>query len=251
MEYSGPSAESTELMKINPEIDRAGLAATFAEHKRVQIKNILTEDSANKIAQLLVNGTPWGMSWNAGEDGPHKLRREAAMGLSKSEHQNIGQKLATSMGGAEFSFLYSQYQMFDAYQEGWSASEAHDDLLKDLNSKIFLDLVREVTDLAAIKWADAQATLYVPGQFLSLHQDIEADQGWLVAYVLSFCTREWRPDWGGYLNFFDENGDIVAGYKPRFNCLNMFLVPQDHNVSFVPHFAPFGRLAITGWFRDR
>jgi SM-20-related protein len=28
-------------------------------------------------------------------------------------------------------------------------------------------------------------------------------------------------------------------------------VPQLHNVSFVPPFAPAARYAITGWFRDR
>jgi hypothetical protein len=28
-------------------------------------------------------------------------------------------------------------------------------------------------------------------------------------------------------------------------------VPQRHNVSFVPPFAPAARYAITGWFRDR
>ena len=64
-------------------------------------------------------------------------------------------------------------------------------------------------------------------------------------------TRAWRPDWGGYLNFYDEDGDIVAGYRPRFNALNLFLVPQKHAVSYVPPFAPQARFAITGWFRDR
>src|SRR3546814_17596936 len=59
---------------------------------------------------------------------------------------------------------------------------------------------------AQLKWADAQATLYAPNQFLSWHQDIKDKEGWLVAYVLNFS----RPDWGGYLNFLhkeDNNQD--------------------------------------------
>jgi len=59
------------------------------------------------------------------------------------------------------------------------------------------------------------------------------------------------PDWGGYLNFYDDDGDVIAGYRPRFNALNLFAVPQQHNVSFVPPFAAVARYAITGWFRDR
>lgn len=251
MESPTEASNSTQILELNPDLDRAALAKVFAEQKRLQIKNVLTDESARRITQLLVNETPWGLSWRAGDEGPVKLRKEQAMAMTAGDHQAIGQKLNASMQGPDFAFLYSQYQMYDACQDGWSASIAHDQLLRDLNSTIFLDLIREVTELPSIQWADAQATLYMPGQFLSLHQDVEKDQGWLVAYVLNLCTREWRPDWGGYLNFFDENGDIVAGFKPRFNCLNMFLVPQDHNVGFVPHFAPAGRLAITGWFRDR
>jgi len=110
--------------------------------------------------------------------------------------------------------------------------------------------VRQVTGLPQIRWADAQATLFGPQQFLSMHHDF-SDQGWLVAYVFSFAATEWGPDWGGYLNFHDDDGDIIHGYRPRFNALNMFRVPRHHNVSFVPGFAPAGRFAITGWFRNR
>jgi Rps23 Pro-64 3,4-dihydroxylase Tpa1-like proline 4-hydroxylase len=51
--------------------------------------------------------------------------------------------------------------------------------------------------------------------------------------------------------FYDEDGDCIAGFKPRFNALNLFAVPQRHSVSYVPPFAPAGRFAITGWFRDQ
>jgi Rps23 Pro-64 3,4-dihydroxylase Tpa1-like proline 4-hydroxylase len=76
-------------------------------------------------------------------------------------------------------------------------------------------------------------------------------EGWQVAYVMNFCAEEWRPDWGGYLLFYDEDGDVVAGFKPRFNALNLFRVPQKHSVTYVAPFAPIARFAITGWFRDR
>jgi len=113
-----------------------------------------------------------------------------------------------------------------------------------------MNFIREVTGLPSLVKADAQATLFAPGQFLGRHIDSHVAEGWLVAYVMNFA-KDWKPDWGGYLNFFDDDGDIVAGYRPRFNALNMFKVPRAHAVSFVPPFAPVGRFAITGWFRDR
>jgi len=114
-----------------------------------------------------------------------------------------------------------------------------------------MDLVREITGFPELVKADGQATLFAPQHYLGKHNDSHVEEGWKVAYVLNFAREDWQPDWGGYLLFLDEDGDVVEGFRPRFNALNMFAVPQDHLVSFVPPFAPAGRLAITGWFRDR
>ena len=87
------------------------------------------------------------------------------------------------------------------------------------------------------------------GDFLTKHNDHEPVTNRKVAYVLNFA-KDWREDWGGYLQFFDGQGNIVEGFKPRFNCLNMFCIPMDHSVSYVPPFCQGQRLAITGWFND-
>jgi len=44
-------------------------------------------------------------------------------------------------------------------------------------------------------------------------------------------TRKWRPDWNGYLQFFDENGNGSTACRPAFNTLNLFGVPQPHAVT--------------------
>ncbi|OZA59360.1 MAG: hypothetical protein B7X78_08485 [Sphingomonadales bacterium 39-62-4] len=84
-----------------------------------------------------------------------------------------------------------------------------------------------------------------------MHNDSHVMEGWRVAYVLNLTSADWQPDWGGYLNFLDEDGDVICGWKPRFNTLNLLRVPQLHQVTYVPPFAPRARYAITGWLRDR
>ena len=101
-----------------------------------------------------------------------------------------------------------------------------------------MELVREVTGFPGLHKADAQGTLYRPGHFLALHDDSHVAEGWRVAYVLNMTAQDWRPEYGGYLMFYDEDGDVIAGFKPRFNALNLFAVPQKHNVTYVPPFAP-------------
>lgn len=56
------------LFVINPALDRAALAAAFAADGRVQIRDVLTMESALAVAKLLASETPWGISWQAGSD---------------------------------------------------------------------------------------------------------------------------------------------------------------------------------------
>jgi hypothetical protein len=237
------------LFEVNPGVDRAAAAQRFAADGRVQVKDVLTDRAARTIHQVLSQETPWGIAWRAGEDGPHGLRAQQ-LGGSPPPIQHISAKVGATMRGQDYAFIYGQYRLLDAYLEGWKEHPALDLLVEHINSEPLLELVREVTGIPELVKADAQATLYAPNHFLAEHSDSHVMEGWRVAYVMNFCAIDWRPDWGGYLMFYDEDGDVVGGFKPRFNALNMFSVPRKHAVSFVPPFAPLGRYAITGWFRD-
>lgn len=239
------------LFEINPDLDRAALAQRFAADRRVQIRDVLTTETAASVRDVLTRQTPWGLGWRAGDDGPHNIRREEMGKLGQAALAAINEKIMNAMRNRDYAFRYARYPMLDAYLQKWAEGSPQDLLVEYLNTEPFLDLVREITGATPVLKADAQATLYAPHHFLAVHDDSNEAEGWRVAYVLNLCTEDWRPDWGGYLMFYDEEGDVVAGFKPRFNALNLFAVPQRHNVSFVPPFAPVGRFAITGWFHDR
>lgn len=239
------------LFDLNPALDRPALAAAFAEHRRLQVRDLLTPVAARTLLDILGRQTPWGLAWQAGSDGPHGLPAAEVARLAPEARAAIGQKVAGAVRGQEYGFLYGQYPMLTAYQQRWAPNGPHDLLLEHINAEPFMSLVRTITGMPDLKKADAQATLYAATHFLAAHDDSHRDEGWRVAYVLSMAPEGWRPEWGGYLLFYDEEGDVVQGFRPRFNALNLFAVPQRHAVSYVPPFAPVGRFAITGWFRDR
>jgi len=239
------------LFEINPDVDRLSAARRFAADGRVQVRDVLTAEAARNVHSILAQQTPWGLAWQAGSDGPHGIRSEDLARLSAAERQAIGDKLSRALAGRDYGFVYSQYRMLDAYLGQWNPGGPHDLLLEHINSEPWLDLARDITGVSELVKADAQATLYGPNQFLAQHDDSHVAGDWRIAYVLSFCAEDWRPDWGGYLLFYDDDGDVIAGFRPRFNALNLFRVPQKHSVTFVPPFAPAGRFAITGWFRGR
>jgi SM-20-related protein len=239
------------LFDLNPRLDTAALAAEFARASRLQVRDVLTAASADVLADVLARQTPYGVASREPGAAPQSVRAATVRTWPQAQHARLWQSVAAGVGRGDYGFIYRQYPMLDAYQGAWSPGHPLDLVLEHINAAPFLDLVRAITGMPGLIKADAQATLFGPSNFLSVHDDSSsADESRRIAYVLSFA-RDWRPDWGGYLLFLDDDDDVVAGLKPRFNTLNLFSVPQRHNVSFVAPFAPVGRYAITGWFRDR
>lgn len=237
------------LFQVNPDLDTAALSARFAADGRVRVPGVLTDASAAVLHDVLATKTPWGMAWQAGADGPHAIR---AADLTAERRRAMGQAVGRAMAGGDYAFCYAQYPVLKAYQEGWAPGGPHELLLEHVNDDPFLSLGRTITGLSELIKADAQATLFGPGHFLSTHDDTGEDtEGRRVAYVLSMCRPDWRPDWGGQLLFLNEDDDVTGGLNPGFNTLNLFTVPCRHLVSAVAPYAPLARYALTGWLRDR
>ena len=240
------------MIELNPQIDRAALAERFRANGRVQIPDVLTLQSAQMVRALLLSGTKWGLVWQAGDAASVQALANREL-TSPGAQEIVGRAGAATDEAArrgDYSFRFANYPVLQACLEGWDPGGPHDSLIEAMNMPDMLDLVRTVTGIPELVKADAQATLFAPNHFLGLHTDAHKGQGWRVAYVLNFAPEDWSPNWGGYLQFFDEEGNITFGWRPRFNVLNLMAVPCVHSVSYVPPFAPPGRVAITGWFRD-
>ena len=241
------------LFALNPALDRAALAERFASRRRVQVRDVLTPETAREVRTVLERGTAWGLAIEGRETGgPQALH---APELRTKEGQARAQSLyrAAHEGAAagDYAFRYGRYSLVEAAVGGWDPGGAHEILLEHFNTRAFLDLVQDITGFGDLAKADGHATLFAREQFLGLHIDSHVAEGWRVAYVLNVADEDWKPDWGGYLAFYDEEGDIVEAWRPRFNTLNLFAVPQPHAVTYVAPFAPAGRFAISGWVRDR
>lgn len=242
--------EQNPGFRLNPDLDIADLAKRFKAQGRIQICNALHGDTAEFYRAILQQGTPWGLAWQVGAEGPKALRFPETRALSATDKQKIYQRAGEAVGRGEYGFIYNQYAMLTAYLEQWDPPHPLNRLLEHLNDQPFLNLIRQVTGVQSVIKAEAQATCFEPGHFLTEHDDLHSRDPRRVAYVLNLTIPEWKSEWGGFLNFFDAHGNIEAGFRPIFNSLNLFLVPQRHSVSYVAPFAPVGRYAITGWAMD-
>jgi Rps23 Pro-64 3,4-dihydroxylase Tpa1-like proline 4-hydroxylase len=241
------------LFALNPDLPRDELATEFARSGRLQIRDVLTRETAEELRDILANRTEWGVAIQAGaKDKPFSLRgREMQKPAPAQEVTERVKATDRAAASRDYAFRHMRYSLVEGYLEKWNPGGPHDLLLEHLNAPEFMGLMRAVTGMPDLVKADGHASCYARQHFLGKHLDSHVAEGWRVAYVLNLTIDDWYPDWGGYLVFYDDDGDIETGFMPRFNSLNLFRVPQAHAVTYVPPFAPRGRYAISGWLRDR
>jgi Rps23 Pro-64 3,4-dihydroxylase Tpa1-like proline 4-hydroxylase len=238
---TSPQGVDTAL-ELNPALDRAALGNTFRRNGRVHIPSVLVSAAADRVHRCLTRETTWSVTFNNGPDfldlEYKTLEERSRLALSTMRRAAAG-----------FHYVFDNHRLSrdgEAYPD-----ETHyfARVVEFLNSPHVLRFVRDVTGLEAIAWMDAQATLYRPGDFLTMHDDRIGGHKRLAAYVLNM-TPYWRAEWGGVLQFIDPSGHIETGYVPAFNALNIFRVPMLHSVSQVAIFGGL-RYSITGWFHAR
>lgn len=229
----------------------APLREKFEESGRLQIAEVLEPEVARRLHRCLAAELPWQTVFRTkdGQTHRHVDLHQAQVAALDRTRQNLLADSVYAQARDQFAYVYNNYPVADAFAAGKNPGLYVNDLFRFLNSDGFLEFARRVTGIAEIARADAQATLYRSGHLLTRHDDVLPEQHRLAAYVLSL-TPEWQADWGGMLLFHAANGDIEAGFAPRFNSLNLFRVGQPHSVSLVTPFAGAGRYSVTGWLRS-
>lgn len=231
---------------LNPRLDVGHWAKNFAVSRRIQIPDVLLPEAAERLYACLAHEVPWGIAFTDGER-PNFLDAQELAGFRQPDWLALVNKAqAHAIGERQFRFIYNSYKMVEAYKQHRDPGLILHHVLEFINSDGFLGLMRGVTGITDIHMAIAQATRYLPGHFLTAHNDIIDKENRRVAYVLNL-TKGWRADWGGLLQFTDGHEHVTDTFMPTFNSLTLFEVPMWHHVSYVSPFASQGRYAITGW----
>ena len=234
-------------IQLSPHLDRAALAAAFARDGHVHIPGLLRAADAQALYEALAFKTPWRLMLI--HDGPTELTQEQWAAMPREQREKIDAELMAA-GKERFEGRFLSFRFSDDGEVYDGAPEELAALSRFLNGDEFLAFTRAVTGKSQIALADGQATLYRPGDFLHIHDDIFAEKKRLAAYVLNLTPR-WKPEWGGLLGFVDADDHVKRAFTPAFNALNLLAVPQRHFVSSVAAFGSEGRYAVTGWLRRR
>jgi len=207
--------------------------------------DFLRREAAEALHAFL-QAAPWWRTFNQGERtwdlGPESievLTPEQAGQLEQAIHEGARKG---------FQYVYETVRVSEQSSERSERGFPVDRLLEAMNTAPALEMWRVLTGDPDVGLVDGQATRYLPGHFLTRHDDDVEGKNRVAAYVLNL-SPEWAPEWGGLLQFHDAAGEVTGAMVPGFNVLNLFRVPQSHSVSIVAPFAPAPRYSITGWIR--
>jgi SM-20-related protein len=220
-------------------------ASSFARSGIIRIAEPFSADVAERLHRHLDTEISWGRTFSRGEKDAWDLTPEAIAALDGDKKKAFLTAVHdTARDG--FQFLFDSLIVSDDADTRADRGLLIDRVVDALNHRGSLDAFRAITGAPDICRVNGQATRYLPGHFLTSHDDGIAGENRVAAYVINL-TKGWRTDWGGLLQFQTGSGDVPLALKPGFNTIHLFRVPQLHSVTYVAPFAALPRYAVTGW----
>jgi Rps23 Pro-64 3,4-dihydroxylase Tpa1-like proline 4-hydroxylase len=235
------------MLQLGDGHDVAALARIYAARGWLQIPNFLAGDAAAALHNQLRARSDWRQVLNTASGGYVELDAATRQAMSATQRQALDDAVY-AQARVGFQYRYETIRVPDSAQERSASDDPLFAFAKWMSEGAARDFLRTVTGAADIAFADAQATAFSPGDFLTGHDDAVPGKERRAAYVFGI-TPVWRTEWGGLLLFHGSDGHVEHGLTPAFNTLNLFAVPQMHSVSEVTRAAAYRRYSVTGWLR--
>jgi len=232
-------------LEINPVHDLSALGQTLQQRGRLQVSDFFTPETAEYLHRLLVENKNWNLAYNEGNQF-YESSMSQLQTLPPLKKQQFMQSIY-NRARTQFQYVFYQYYITQAIELNEQPGHPMHRMHEFMNSGDVLDFMRKLTGEQAIRKADSYASMYLPGHFLTTHDDRHDKHDRVAAYVFSM-NKTWERNWGGHLAFFDDDGNISEAFIPSYNTLNIFLIPQLHSVQLVAPFAAANRTSYLGWF---
>lgn len=233
---------------FNPALAAAAQARALQHEGLVVIPDFLPLTTADRLFQHLQQDVAWDLAYS--DRGQGCLIKAAALAAMTPGQIRQAVDSAFSTQEDEFRFVYNTMRVVESWQQGEYAGHPLYDFAEALHQAPYLQFLRNLTGAARIQRLSVMAARYLPGHFLTLHDDEEIHEGREVTWILNL-TRDWRPEWGGLLHLLDaEQCSITHSFIPAFNTMILFKPPRWHMVSQVANFARRPRYTLTGWMLD-
>jgi Rps23 Pro-64 3,4-dihydroxylase Tpa1-like proline 4-hydroxylase len=230
---------------LNSSLDPAVHARILQEEGLVKIPSFLPAATAERLHRHLQQDVAWDLAYS--ERGQGRLIKAAQLAGMTSAQIRQAVDSAFREDEGRFRFIYNTMRVVESWQQREFAQHPLYGFAEAVHQPDYLRFLRALTGHDDIQRLSVMAARYLPGHFLTPHDDDDAQEGRAVTWILNL-TRDWRAEWGGLLHLLDANGEQVThSFVPAINTLILFKPPRWHFVSQVANFARQPRYTLTGW----
>ncbi|TQV75126.1 proline hydroxylase [Aliikangiella marina] len=226
---------------INPNLNLDEANQEYVKDNRINLVNFLDVEQANELSEYMQKRVSYDQAYFV-DNQYHQTAYEKLKQLNMEQRRELMTKVYQQARDG-VGFWYGRQRI--RYDSG----DISDQFFEWLNDDSTLQAIRMLSGISTIKSATAQLTRYLPGDFLTRHNDVVEKEKRRIAFAY-YLSPQWHPDWGGLLQFYKLNGMPRDSWAPFFNSISLFDVNHVHAVTSVATFAPTSRYAISGWFLD-
>lgn len=226
---------------LNENIPVEEIAKAYVETKIITIPNFLTPESAEELYQHVNTRDEWHISIHPYQHGIYTFNQTP-------DNEEFIQRGIMSANQArergEFSYVFYRS---DLHNDSCTCTLCN--AIRFIQSKTVIDKINEITGENVTSAISIFASCYKKNFFLNAHTDNGRGK---IAFVLNL-TKDWDPNWGGSLNFYEwDFRTVKKTINPAFNSLSIFNVEGNgvpHAVTHIPSHVEGRRLALAGWFQ--
>jgi len=236
-------------LEINASHDAQRLARRFHSQGTLRIENFLQPACAAMLYTVMVKNVRWRTLVLSQQQLLGTPLYEA--GASSFDHDPEAIALANSSARSGQAALYDVDRLYPEDEVVPASAAASDEGLGPFELRIsnrLLELIRIVSAEPLFQQIAVQANRFRPGHFEMFHSGTwSADKtGKRRATFILNLTPEWRPDWGGLLQYRSRDAACIRGWMPTFNSLDLITFPRGWWVSAVSTIAQGARLSLNG-----
>lgn len=223
----------------------ADLKPSYLLDNRIRVHEILPERVCENLHSLARNKTPYYLAYSE-DSQPAIMKSNVFDSLTREKrHEFWARRYEQASRGV--GYVYKGFTPKNAILGADVTLKPLIEFAEYWNSEALINEIKNLTGLNDITHSDTQFTCLLPGHFLTRHRDTDTSGKRRLAYVISL-SKNWHPDWGGLLQFYEDDGTPRDTWAPVFNTLSLFDIDHIHSVTHVTPYALEPRLSIVGWF---
>ena len=101
---------------LNTGLDIPALAAEFRRKNRIQIRDVLLPEAAERLHRCLEDEVPWGVAYVDASGKPQIVTSDKVLKFTRDDWAGLN-RIVQSTDPGKFQFFYNSYMMLAAYRE--------------------------------------------------------------------------------------------------------------------------------------